>query len=474
MRWHRKSRGAAAGAASVALSAALAGCGDAGVPFPASIGPEPGEELSGGETTVFDVSREAFTRPGRNLSVDHREDFALGDHFFNRTWITAPASAEGNDGLGPLYNATSCSACHFKDGRGEPPEPDASFVDLLLRLSVPGTDDHGGPLGEPRYGTQFNQFAILGVPSEGTPSLSYAEVAGSYADGEPYSLRQPAYAFPQLSYGPFAEGTMVSPRIAPQIPGLGLLEAVAEDVLLARVDEDDADRDGISGKANRVWDVERQEMVVGRFGWKAGVPTVGQQSMGAFAGDIGITSSLFGGDDCTAAQAECAAAPNGGHPELSDQKRTWITHYALSIAVPARRDWEDPEVLHGKALFDGAGCAGCHVPKLVTGTIDGFPELSGQVIRPYTDLLLHDMGEGLADGRPEFSADGREWRTAPLWAIGLVETVSRHQFLLHDGRARGFAEAILWHGGEAAASQERFREMSADDRAALLRFLESL
>jgi CxxC motif-containing protein (DUF1111 family) len=475
---HRQSRGAharALSAASVALSALLAACSDAGVPGPAGPrGPEPGEELSGGETTVFDESREAFARPAKNLSVEHREDFSLGDHFFNRNWIIAPASAEGNDGLGPVYNATSCSACHFKDGRGKPPEADESFIDLLLRLSVPGTDEHGGPLGEPSYGTQFNPFSILGIPSEGTPAVSYLEVPGTFADGEPYSLRQPTYSFPDLSFGPFAEGTMVSPRIAPQIPGLGLLEAIDEATILALADEDDADGDGISGKPNRVWDVQRGAMALGRFGWKAGVPTVEQQSMGAFSGDIGITSSLFPEEDCTPAQVECGEALNGGSPELSDQKRAWITHYALAIAVPARRQWQDPEVLRGKALFESAGCAGCHVPKLTTGDLAGFPELSGQTIRAYTDLLLHDMGEGLADGRPEFAADGREWRTAPLWGIGLVETVSRHELLLHDGRARGFAEAILWHGGAAAASQERFREMSADERAALLRFLGSL
>lgn len=450
--------------------------------MPVGLGLEPGEELSGGETTVFDVTREAFARPAKNLSPEHREDFALGDHFFNRNWVTAPASAAGNDGLGPVYNATSCSACHFKDGRGKPPEGDESFVDLLIRLSVPGADAHGGPLPEPSYGGQLNPFSILGVPSESMPVLTYTEVPGTYADGQRYSLRRPTYAFPDLPFGPLAEGTMVSPRIAPQIPGLGLLEAVDEATVLALADEDDADGDGVSGRPNRVWDPARQEHVLGRFGWKAGVATVEIQSMGAFSGDIGITSSLFPDEDCTPVQHECADSITGGTPELSDDKRVWVTHYALTIAVPARREWDDAEVLRGKALFESAGCAACHVPKLVTGALEdrggaplqGFPELAGQTIRAYTDLLLHDMGEGLADDRPEFEADGREWRTAPLWGIGLVETVSRHQFLLHDGRARGFAEAILWHGGEGAASQERFREMSADDRAALIRFLESL
>jgi CxxC motif-containing protein (DUF1111 family) len=453
---------------------AAVGCGDDGEPPTPAAGVEAGEELSGGDTTVFDTTRDAFARPAKNLSNEHRDEFSLGDHFFNRNWVTAPASASGNDGLGPTYNATSCSACHFKDGRGAPPEtPDEDWLGLLMRISIPGAGDHGEPVGEPTYGGQLNPFSILGVPAEGRASVVYEEVAGTFGDGEPFSLRRPLYSFEDLAFGPMVD-VLTSPRIAQAMPGLGLLEAISEETVLALADEDDADGDGISGRPNRVWDERRQATVLGRFGWKANQSTVEQQVAGAFLGDIGITTSMFPSENCTAAQPECEAATNGGTPELDDQKLRWVSHYAMTLAVPARRDWKDGQVVRGKELFSDLGCASCHSPKLVTGTLEGFPELSNQIIRPYTDLLLHDMGEGLATDRPEFDASGSEWRTAPLWGIGLVETVNRHEYLLHDGRARGFVEAILWHGGEAEGSREAFRNLARVDRDAVVRFLESL
>ena len=460
----------------VCLTFALGACGDGdeGDPQPPS-GAEPGEELSGGETTVFDLTRDAFARPAKNLSDEHRDEFSLGDHFFNRNWITAPASASGNDGLGPVYNATSCSACHFKDGRGAPPAgPDDVWQALVMRLAAPGADEHGGPLPEPTYGLQFNQLAILGVPSEGRPSVTYEDVEGTFGDGEVYRLRRPVYAFAELAFGPLVTGARTSARIARPLIGLGLLEAIDEAAVLAGADEDDVDGDGISGRPNRVWDRRRGELVLGRFGWKAGRPTVEEQVAGAFHEDIGITSALFLDENCTGAQGDCGAATHGGTPELDDEKLIWLTHYTETLAVPARRHWDEAVVLRGKALFHEAGCAGCHLPKLVTGTLEGFPELSGQTIRPYTDLLLHDMGEGLAADRDEYAASGREWRTPPLWGIGLVDTVNKHTFFLHDGRARGFVEAILWHDGEAIVPRERFRNMPRTDRDALVQFLESL
>jgi CxxC motif-containing protein (DUF1111 family) len=213
---------------------------------------------------------------------------------------------------------------------------------------------------------------------------------------------------------------------------------------------------------------------VGRFGWKANQPTIEQQVAGAFLGDMGLTTPLFGVQQCSPAQEACIAAPDGGAPEVDESKVARITFYLHTLAVPARRDVDDPTVLRGRALFESTGCASCHTARHRTGELEGYPWLSDQEIWPYTDLLLHDMGDGLADGRPDYAADGREWRTPPLWGIGLVETVSGHELLLHDGRARGLAEAILWHGGEAEASREAFRAMELADREALLAFLRSL
>jgi CxxC motif-containing protein (DUF1111 family) len=436
---------------------------------------QPGDELLGGDTTVFDEGLNAFSLAARNLQDDRRESFFVGNSTFNRNWVSAPASTTGLDGLGPTFNARSCSACHFKDGRGAPPQQDGDeFVGLLLRLSVPGEDAHGGPLGEPSYGGQFNHRSILGVPAEGTSSVSYEEVPGKFVDGTRYSLRRPRYEFSDLQYGPMDDAVQVSPRVAQAMVGLGLLEAIDEDTLLALADEDDADDDGISGRPNYVWDERAGRARLGRFGWKANQPTLEQQTSGAFLGDIGITSPMFSGQNCPEGQQACLDAADGGDPEIDQDKIDEVTYYAHLLAVPAQRDFQGERVLHGKQLFRMAGCDSCHVSELQTGELEDFPELSGQTIRPYTDLLLHDMGDDLADHRPDYQASGTEWRTAPLWGIGLVSVVNGHTNFLHDGRARDLSEAILWHGGEAEAAREAYRALSKDDREDLIRFLESL
>lgn len=436
---------------------------------------EAGAELLGGDTTVFDESRLAFTFPAKNLGSADRDVFALGDHFFGRNWVSAPASTSANDGLGPLFNATSCSSCHLRDGRSAPPEREGDpSSGLLLRLSVPGVGAHGEPRDEPTYGGQLQPNANVGVPREGRYLITYEERAGAFADGEPYSLRAPRYALVDLAHGPLAPDAMLSPRTAPAMIGLGLLEAVPDDALRALADPEDRDGDGVSGRVNEVWSVEAGRSSVGRFGWKANVPTVKQQVAGAFLGDLGITTSLFPEEGCTAAEVACRAAPNGGKPELSDATLGEVTHYSRCLGVPARRRRDDPVVRRGERLFAEARCASCHVTKLRTGDASPIAALRSQTIRPYTDLLLHDMGPDLADGRPDFGASGSEWRTTPLWGLGLLRTVSGHTFLLHDGRARDVTEAILWHGGEAERSRDAFRAMGRDDRAALIAFLGSL
>jgi CxxC motif-containing protein (DUF1111 family) len=243
---------------------------------------------------------------------------------------------------------------------------------------------------------------------------------------------------------------------------------------VALADPDDRDGDGISGRPNEVWDSTANKKTLGRFGWKANQPNLRQQNAGAAVGDIGIATSLAIGENCTTAQTDCANAINGGAPEMSDEFLEKLTLYTMTIAVPAQRNANDPTVKHGEELFRTMGCASCHVPTLQTESVEKFPELSNQTFHPFTDLPLHDMGEGLADNRPDFEAAGREWRTPPLWGLGLIPIVNKHDLLLHDGRARGIAEAILWHGGEAEKSREVFRSAAGPEREALIAFLNSL
>jgi CxxC motif-containing protein (DUF1111 family) len=434
----------------------------------------PADALSGGDTTVFDSSRNAFSLPARNLLEAHRPAFFVGNSFFNVNWVIAPSSVAGRDGLGPLFNARSCSGCHFKDGRGRPPEPDTPLDTMLLRISLPGTDAHGGPLPEPVYGDQIQGQSVPGVPREADVLVHYEEVAGAFADREAFSLRKPAYQITNMGYGAISPDVLISPRVAPALIGLGLLEAIPDRTLQRLADPDDANRDGISGRVNVVWDRVAAKAVIGRFGWKAEQPSVVQQTAAAFAGDMGITSPLIVDENSTATERAAARQASGGTPEASEKVFQAVALYARSLAVPAARTDEDSSAAHGRDLFVHARCSACHVPQLETGPSLDLPEFGRQIIRPYTDLLLHDMGEGLADQRPVFAASGREWRTPPLWGLGLIAKVNGHTFLLHDGRARNVAEAILWHGGEAAASREAFRTMSRPDRDALLAFLGAL
>ena len=430
------------------------------------------DEMLGGETTAFSEGRNAFELSARNLTNEERRVFEVGDSFFNQNWVTAPASTEARDGLGPTFNAQSCSSCHSHDGRAKPPDHDEDPVrGLLLRLSV---ESPAGPVDEPTYGGQLQDRAISSVPPEGRISIRYEVIAGEYPDGTPYSLRRPTYAILEPAFGPLHPDVMMSPRIAPSTFGMGLLEAVSEERILALADPEDRDADGVSGRPNMVWDTQEEDYVLGRLGWKANQPTVEQQTAGAFHGDIGITTRYFPDENCPAAQTACQEPPNSGSPEVPDERLRKVAFYVQTLAVPAMRNVDDPEVREGARLFVKAGCAVCHTPRHETAEDYPIRPLSGQVFFPYTDLLLHDMGEGLADNRPDGQATGSEWRTAPLWGIGLVETVNGHTMFLHDGRARSLEEAILWHGGEAEGSRDHFMGLSSEDREALIRFLRSL
>ncbi|HKB09755.1 MAG TPA: di-heme oxidoredictase family protein [Vicinamibacterales bacterium] len=432
------------------------------------------DALSGGDTTVFDNTRNAFSLTARNLREDHRPSFFVGNSFFNLNWVVAPASVRGRDGLGPLFNARSCSGCHFKDGRGRPPEAGEPIETMLLRISIPGTDEHGGPRPDPVYGDQLQTDAVPGVAREADVFVAYEEIAGAFADGEPYALRRPSYEIRNPGYGPLSPSLLVSPRVSPAIVGMGLLEAIPEETLRRLSDPEDRDGDGVSGRINMVWNQTSGRLDVGRFGWKAEQPSVAQQAAAAFNGDLGITSAMFPLENHTAAETAKGRLANERSPEVDDKAFAAVVLYARTLAVPAARSGEDARAVRGRAVFSAAGCQACHVPALRTGRVTDLPELADQTIHPYTDLLVHDMGEALADNRPTFGASGREWRTPPLWGLGLVSKVNGHTCFLHDGRARNAAEAILWHGGEGAAARDRFRAMPKPERTALLAFLNSL
>jgi CxxC motif-containing protein (DUF1111 family) len=457
--------------ARLALCAALA-CG----PLLAAPGEDPLGERTGGATTVYATGRNAFSFPAANLSDPERTRFFIGNSFFKRNWVEAPASTKKRDGLGPHFIARSCGGCHTEDGRGAPPEPGEQPVGLLLRLSVPGTGPHGGVRPEPTYGDQLSNAAMQGVKPEAGIVITHREVHGRFDDGTPYVLRKPEYAFRSLGYGPMAKDVLVSPRVAPQLIGVGLIEAIDEAEILANARAQAAARGPVKGAPNRVWDEPSKRLMLGRFGWKANVATIAHQTGGAFNGDIGITSSVFPQEACTPAQKDCLAAPRGGEgrgPEIDDETFGNVVFYQATLAPPARRAPSHPQVLRGQALFHAAQCGMCHRPSYVTARA-ARKALEGQRIWPYTDLLLHDMGPALADGRRDFLANGRQWKTPPLWGIGLIRDVNGHTRLLHDGRADGVLQAILWHDGEAAQSRKRVLGMSKEEREALVKFVESL
>ena len=463
------------------LALGLSACDDA----PRFTKAEPGEARSGGAATVRKSDQNAFSLPSANLPPSRRVDFSVGNSFFRSPWVIAPSTTTARDGLGPLFNTNACQNCHIKDGRGHPPTPDAAnAVSMLVRLSIPDAPAYArlieqvGVVPEPVYGGQFQDMAVPGVVPEGKVRVEYTPVPVRFKDGTEVELRQPSLQITQLGYGPMHPDTRFSARVAPPMIGLGLLEAIPEEAILANAAAQAKDNNGINGRPNRVWDDALQKTVMGRFGWKAGQPNLNQQNVHAFSGDMGLTTSLRPFDDCTDAQTACKQAPNGngpdGEPEVSDNILRLVLFYSRNLAVPARRGVNDEQVLAGKNLFFQAGCQSCHTPKYTTAANAAEPELANQVIRPYSDLLLHDMGEGLADHRTEFQASGRDWRTPPLWGIGLTQTVSGHTQFLHDGRARNLLEAVLWHGGEAKAAQQQVLSFNAEQRAALLAFLNSL
>jgi CxxC motif-containing protein (DUF1111 family) len=449
------------------------------------------ELMQGGAgTSRKDVNRDSFSQSSANITFEEEGTFKLGNAIFRKNWVSSPSSTQASDGLGPLFNERACQNCHLKDGRGRPPAADAGTTSMFLRLArEASTAEEKAALADhkvlnfpdPVYGTQLQELAVPGLRGEGRMRVDYQEQPVNLPDGTVVSLRKPTYSVDDLAYGPLDPQTTLSPRLTPPMIGLGLIEQIASADILAHADPDDRNSDGISGKPNIVRDSNSDELTLGRFGWKAQTPSVRQQAADAFAGDIGISTpevpKHWG--DCTEAQKACLAMPNGvqkrlGPVEAPPPVMDLVTFYSQNLAVPARRDLDRPDVLAGKKIFYEMGCISCHTPKFVTRRDTPNKAQAFQLIWPYSDFLLHDMGPDLADGQAVGAAAGSEWRTPPLWGIGLTKTINGNIFFLHDGRARTLVEAILWHGGEGQKTRDRFAAADAGDRAALVKFLESL
>ena len=453
--------------------------------------PEDFETMQGGAgTSRKRVNQDAFSQSSANITFEEEGTFKLGNALFRKNWVSAPSSTQASDGLGPLFNERACQNCHVKDGRGRPPEGGQGTTSMFLRLArAAGTAEEKAAVADhralnfpdPTYGTQLQELAVPGLSGEGRMRVDYTETPATLGDGTVVWLRKPSYAVRDLAYGPLDPATTLSPRISPPMIGLGLVEQIAPADILAHADPDDRDGDGISGKAAFVRDGRSGELELGRFGWKAQVATIRDQSAEALAGDIGISSpeAPRHWGDCTERETACMTMATGVQPRLGDTEAPapvidLITFYAQNLAVPARRDVGGKDVLAGKRAFYDMGCIACHTPKFVTRRDAPNKAQSFQLIWPYSDFLLHDMGDGLADGQQVGDASGSEWRTPPLWGVGLTRRVSGQTFFLHDGRARSLAEAILWHGGEAQGARDRFAAADKAEREALIEFLESL
>ncbi|TJY62816.1 thiol oxidoreductase [Sinimarinibacterium sp. CAU 1509] len=420
--------------------------------------------------TIERSGRDAFSQPWPDLDTDTLQTFLRGRTLFHQSWIIAPAQDQAHDGLGPLYNRLACISCHPKNGRGRAPDtPLERMQSMLVRLSVPGPAGRA-PQPHPRYGDQLNEDGVPGVAGEGLAGIVWQYSHIPLADGSVVELRAPQLQFRDLAYGPL-DDALTSPRVGPPVFGLGLIDAVADDSLQALADE--AKPDGVRGRVN-VLIGDDGSRSFGRFGLKANTPSLRAQITGAMIGDLGITSSLHPQENCTAQQAACRQAGSGGSPELTDAQLDQLETYLALVAVPARRHVDDPGVRQGEQQFAAIGCALCHRPQLQTAAQTRYPQLANRRFAPYSDLLLHDMGDGLADGRPDYSAGGRDWRTPPLWGLGRFAEINEHTQLLHDGRARSFEEAILWHGGEAQTARDRYAALPQPQRQTLLEFLASL
>ncbi|HEY7865122.1 MAG TPA: di-heme oxidoredictase family protein [Psychromonas sp.] len=465
------------------------------------------QHLSGGTASVDSKMSSAFSMHSANMSeAKNILTFNGGNKFFEEPWAQSAGSVSSQDGLGPLFNNNACQNCHVRDGRGHASQAENGqlgndFSTLLIRASKSELtkaqtarieQSLQANVGDACIGGQLQHKAVFGVTNEASQQLSYRYSRVNFSDGKAIELREPVWRV-QGTHCDIGQDTVLSARVAPAMIGLGLLALIDEQDILAKQDIDDANHDGISGKANQVWSIAAQGVTLGRFGWKAGQPSLRQQTAGAFLGDMGITSDFAPSENCLATQLECLNAKNGNSHhnntqeefEVSTRILDKVTFYTHHLAVPIRRNAYAPQVLQGKQIFNNIGCGQCHTESYTTQKSEQFSELSEQKIYPYSDLLLHDMGTDLTDFdkhsnkvdgdiRVEFLAQAKEWRTPPLWGIGLAQSVDPDATFLHDGRARTILEAALWHGGEAQASKAALLKLDSSRRQALLAFLHDL
>jgi len=449
--------------------------------------------LAAADDTALPVAPNAvYLQPMAGLSADELRQFRSGETMFRTVWLIFPAMPVQNNwqymrprggyawGLGPTYIANACMACHVQGGSGKTSDkPGASVFQQLLRISIPGTNPHGGPNPHPVYGDQLQVFDVISADrrqareGEADVLVDWQPEVVTLADGSRVELRRPQIRITGLSFGPLGPDVMTSLRNTPAIFGLGYLESVSEEDILALAEAQKAQ--GLNGRPNYVNDDSTGRKRLGRFGWKANQPSISQQVAAAHLGDMGITSSLYPDDDCTGVQVQCLNfGYKKGKPELTDAAWRAVNHFMAATEAPGPRRGDDAQLRRGGQLFREMACAVCHVPEMKAGRYAPLPVLEGERFQAYTDLLLHDMGEALADGRPDFLAGGRDWRTAPLWGIGVSARVNGSTDLLHDGRARNVTEAILWHGGEAQRARDAFARLDSKQRAALIAFVHSL
>jgi CxxC motif-containing protein (DUF1111 family) len=425
------------------------------------------DRLSGGAATIFDATSKAFTHPVDGLNARDMQVHELGDASFEQSFVSAPAPV--HSGLGPIFNNVSCASCHHNDGKGT---PTAGFNNssLLIRVSLPGEDATGAPLSIPGFGFQLQDQAVFSSKPEAHVNITYSDLPVTYPDGSTVVLRKPTYTLTE-PYMSLPAIYNISPRMAPPVFGLGLLENIPESTILSFADENDKDGDGISGRPNYIYDTLSKRKDLGRFGLKANTINILHQAAFAYQQDMGITNYIAPKES---SDGELQDDNRKDDPELPDSILNAVAFYVKTLAVPARRNVTDPGVKAGEKIFTQIQCAKCHIPTIQTGTDLTLPQISNQRIHPYTDLLLHDMGDGLADGRPDFLATGKEWRTMPLWGIGLFPKTNGTAYYLHDGRARTIEEAILWHSGEAEKAKDTFMHLNKTEREKLLKFLNSL
>lgn len=417
--------------------------------------------------------RLALKQAVETMTTEELAEFSKGRGLFDQMWVIAPSLDQDIDGLGPLYNSLSCLQCHQGNGRGHAPIKSGQKLDaMLVRLSQ--LDKNGNIITpHPIYGDQLQDKAVPGVKPEGQASIRYRYFTVTLQDGTEISMREPKVQLSHPAYTDFSD-VVTSARIGPALVGMGFIDAIPAEKIIANADPNDDDGDGISGRVNWLTDPVTAKPQLGRFGYKDNVATLKAQVANAFHGDLGITSSIHPKQNCTSVESDCSKAVSGGEPELTDIQLNAVTTYMQLLAIPKPLPIDNDQLKLGQDMFNKANCMACHHAKFTT-SIDAKPhQLASITISPYSDFLLHDMGLGLADGRPDHEATGMEWRTAPLWGIGLAKTVNRRVNYLHDGRARTLLEAILWHGGEAAASQQAVLNMSAEQREALLSFLKGL